>query len=84
MRHLEEVNRRVGDGLDFVASLGDFQTSINPDQDVPTILGATRANLYRLLSFQATAFLTESAQDGNLVLSDCEPAADRAADPGRN
>jgi len=78
VRHLEEVNRRVGDGLDFVASLGDFQTRINPDQDVPTILGATRANLNRLLTFHATAFLTESAQDGNLVLSDCEPGADRA------
>jgi signal transduction histidine kinase/DNA-binding NarL/FixJ family response regulator len=76
--HLEEVNRQVGDGLEFVASLGDFQTSINPNQDVPTILAATRASLNRLLPFHATAFLTESAQDGNLVISDCDPGADRA------
>jgi len=78
VRHLEELNRRVGDGLDFVASLGDFQTSINPGQDIPTILGATRASLNRLMPFHATAFLTESAQIGDLVISDCEPGAHRA------
>ena len=51
VRHLEDVNRRVMDALEFVASLGDFQTSLNADQDASTILGATRANMHRILTF---------------------------------
>lgn len=78
VRHLEDVNRRVLDALEFVASLGDFQTSINADQDAASILGATRANLSRILSFRATAFLLDQEQDGNLVMVDCEPAVDGA------
>jgi two-component system, sensor histidine kinase len=77
VRHLEDVNRRVLDALDFVASLGDFQTSLNADQDAGSILAATRANLSRLLSFRATAFLLDEASDGNLVIADCEPADGR-------
>ena len=73
VRHLEDVNRRVLDALDFVASLGDFQTSLNADQDAGSILAATRTNLSRLLSFRATAFLLDEAGDGNLVVADCEP-----------
>jgi len=73
VRHLEDVNRRVLDALDFVASLGDFQNSLNADQDTASILAATRANLSRLLAFRATAFLLDEAGDGNLVMADCEP-----------
>ena len=77
VRHLEDVNRRVLDALDFVASLGDFQNSLNADQDTGSILAATRANLSRLLSFRATAFLLDEAGDGNLVVADCEPGEGR-------
>ncbi len=77
VRHLEDVNRRVLDALEFVASLGDFQTSINPDQDSSSILAATRANLGRLLTFRGTAFLMDTAEDGNLLIVDCDPVDER-------
>lgn len=78
VRHLEDVNRRVMDALEFVASLGDFQTSLNADKDASAILSATRANMHRILTFAATAFLTDEAEDGNLVLTTCDPDGDRA------
>ncbi|MBP1657985.1 MAG: Hpt sensor hybrid histidine kinase [Bacteroidetes bacterium] len=78
VRHLEDVNRRVMDALEFVASLGDFQTSLNADKDASAILSATRANMHRILTFSATAFLTDEAEDGNLVLTMCDPDGDRA------
>jgi len=74
VRHLEGVNRRVLDALDFVASLGDFQTSINPDQDASTIMGATRSNVSRILTLEVTAFMTEPQAGGELVITDCTPA----------
>ena len=74
VRHLEGVNRRVLDALDFVASLGDFQTSINPDQDASTIMAATRSNVSRILSLEVTAFMTEPHDGGELVITDCTPA----------
>ena len=77
VRHLEDVNRRVLDALEFVASLGDFQTSLNADQDASTILAATRSNVHRILTFKTTAFYTDSAEDGNLTLTTCDPVEDR-------
>jgi len=74
VRHLEGVNRRVLDALDFVASLGDFQTSINPDQDASTIMAATRSNVSRILTLEMTAFMTEPNDGGELVITDCTPA----------
>jgi two-component system, sensor histidine kinase len=70
VRFLEDVNRRVLDALDFVASLGDFQTSINPDQDASTIIAATRENVGRFLPLEASGFMTET-EDGEFALSDC-------------
>jgi two-component system, sensor histidine kinase len=74
VRHLEGVNRRVLDALDFVASLGDFQTSINPDQDASTIMAAARSNVSRILTLDVTAFMTEPHEGGELVITDCTPA----------
>jgi signal transduction histidine kinase/CheY-like chemotaxis protein/HPt (histidine-containing phosphotransfer) domain-containing protein len=78
VRHLEGVNRRVLDALDFVASLGDFQTSINPGQDASAIMAATRSNVCRVLTLEVTAFMTEPDQGGELVITHCTPA-DRLA-----
>lgn len=77
-KYLEDVNRWVLDALEFVASLGDFQSSINPDTDSGTILDATRTNLKRLLSFRAVAFLTVSEADFDMVITNCEPDTERS------
>ncbi len=76
-RHLEDVNRWVMDALEFVASLGDFQSTINHEQDLPTILAATKTNLNRLLSFRALAFLTVNETDYDFSIADCEPESER-------
>jgi len=78
VKRLEEVNRWVLDSLDLVASLGDFQTRINTDQDDTSILAATRAHLNRLFSFRAIAFLTVRESDFDFTMLDCEPSDDRA------
>ena len=76
-RHLEDVNRWVMDALEFVASLGDFQNTINHEQDPQTILAATRTNLNRLLSFRVVAFFTVNEIDNDFEITDCEPEAER-------
>lgn len=73
VRHLEEANRRVLDALDFVATLGDFQTSINPDQDASTIIAATRSHVSRILSLESSAFMLEPDEGGELVIAECAP-----------
>jgi signal transduction histidine kinase/DNA-binding NarL/FixJ family response regulator len=78
VKRLEEVNRWVLDSLDLAASLGDFQSRLNPEQDDAGILGAARAHLNRLFAFRAIAFLTVSESDFDFSMIDCEPQADRA------
>jgi signal transduction histidine kinase/HPt (histidine-containing phosphotransfer) domain-containing protein len=78
IEHLEDVNRRVLDALDFVASLGDFQASLTPEQDPSTILQATRTNLSRIASFRVRAFLMLADDDLDMTLAECDPESDRA------
>ena len=77
VRHLETVNRWVLDALEFVASLGDFQTSIRPEQDVEAILAATRSNLKRLVAFRTVAFLTVNDETFDFEMQDCDADEDR-------
>jgi len=78
VKRLEEVNRWVLDSLDLVASLGDFHSRVNAEQDDAGILAATRAHLNRLFAFRAIAFLTVSETDFDFAMIDCEPEADAA------
>ena len=78
VKRLEEVNRWVLDSLDFAASLGDFHSRINPEQDDAGILAAARSHLNRLFAFRAIAFFTVSESDFDFTMIDCEPQADSA------
>jgi two-component system, sensor histidine kinase len=78
VKRLEEVNRWVLDSLDLAASLGDFQSRINPEQDDAGILSTARAHLNRLFAFRAIAFFTVSETDFDFSMMDCEPQGDRA------
>jgi hypothetical protein len=73
VKYLEEVNRWILDSLDMVVSLGDFQGSINYDQEVGKILGATWAHLRRLMSFESMAFMMVDTADHDFVIAACEP-----------
>ena len=77
LQHLETVNRWVIDTLEFVASLGDFQTSMNSAQDADAILAATRANLRRLMAFRTIAFLTVSEETFDFETQESDPPEDR-------
>jgi signal transduction histidine kinase/DNA-binding response OmpR family regulator len=61
----------------MVTSLGDFQNSVNREQDSAKILSAVCSHLNRLIPFNATAFLLVDAADLDFVWSHCEPVADQ-------
>jgi signal transduction histidine kinase/CheY-like chemotaxis protein len=78
VKRLEEVNRWVLDSLDLAASLGDFHSRLNDEQDDAGILAAARAHLNRLFAFRAIAFFTVDEADFDFTMIDCEPNADSA------
>jgi signal transduction histidine kinase/DNA-binding response OmpR family regulator len=77
VRDLESVNRWVLDAMEFVASLGDFQTSITSEQDPQIILDATDANLRRLIAFRSVAFLTVNQETFDFEVMSIDPREDR-------
>ena len=76
-RHLESVNRWVLDSLEFVASLGDFQTSQISGQEISGILEATRNNLRRLIDFRTVAFLLVDDESLSFELKNFDPPGDQ-------
>ena len=85
VRHLEEMNRRILDSLDMVASFGYFQNSLGQDEDIPGILKSTWSNLKRLMSFRSMGYwmVDDAASEFLLTVSDPvteEPALSREVD----
>ncbi len=76
-RHFETVNRWVLDSLEFIASLGDFQTSQTSGLETGGILEATRNNLRRLIDFRTVAFLLVDEDSLNFDLKEFDPPGDR-------
>jgi two-component system sensor histidine kinase/response regulator len=74
--YIEEVNRWILDALELMVSYGEFQSSINPDQEPLKILSATRLHLKRLIQFHSIAFLLVHEPDFDFLLADCEPKSD--------
>lgn len=79
VRYLEQVNRGIRDALDMMASLGDFQSSIQFQQDAATILHGTWPHLRRLMSFHAMAFLLVDDVEKDFSLVACNLPAHQAA-----
>src|SRR5947208_188798 len=77
IKHLEDVNRWILDFLDMVPSRGDFQSSINYDQDSAKIFSATCSHLKCLMAFGAMAFLTVDNTDFDFVLTACQPISEQ-------
>jgi signal transduction histidine kinase/DNA-binding NarL/FixJ family response regulator len=71
--HLEEINHRLLDYLDMLASSGEFRSDINIDRDPVAIFNATRMQLRRLLPFHEIAFFVVNETDSSFVLIDCDP-----------
>ncbi len=76
---LEEMNRRILDSVDMVASLGYFQNSLGQNDDTPAILGSTWTNLKRLTTFQAMGYWLVDKSDAEFILTLCDPRDQEAA-----
>ncbi|MBI4594217.1 MAG: PAS domain S-box protein [Candidatus Rokubacteria bacterium] len=70
---IDELSLGARDALHLIVSLGDFQTRMARDQDAPTILGATRLLLRRLLPFKTLVFLTVNEADSDFEVAVCDP-----------
>ena len=77
VQHLEEVNRRILDALDFVASLGDLQLVSSPEQDATAILDTAQSNIGRIAPFRAKAFFTLGEDELEMTLTDSKPEEQR-------
>ena len=76
VRHLEEMNRRILDSLDMVASFGYFQNSLGQDEDIPGILKSTWTNLKRLMNFRSLGYWMVDDAASEFVLTVCEPVTE--------
>jgi len=76
VRHLEEMNRRILDSLDMVASFGYFQNSLGQDEDIPGILKSTWTNLKRLMSFRSMGYWMVDDAASEFVLAVCDPVTE--------
>lgn len=74
--HLEEVNQWIMDALELMVSFGEFQKSIDPDQEPAKILNATRLHLKRLIPFRILALMLVDESNFEFLLTDCEPESD--------
>ncbi len=68
VKHLEDVERFIVDGLEMAASLGDFQNSINKLSDVCTILEEARIRIHGLIPFEFIAFFLVEEGSNDFVL----------------
>jgi two-component system, sensor histidine kinase and response regulator len=78
VRHLEEMNRRILDSLDMVASFGYFQNSLGQDEDIPGILKSTWTNLKRLMSFRSMGYWMVDEAASEFVLTVCDPVTEES------
>ena len=77
VHYLEEMNRRILDSLDMVASLGYFQNSLGEADDIRAILSSTWANLRRLMTFNSMGYLLVDEKDCDFVFTLCDPDSEQ-------
>src|SRR5262245_16795419 len=77
VHYLEEMNRRILDSLDMVASLGYFQNSLGDADDIRAILSSTWANLRRLMTFNSMGYLLVDEKDCDFVFTLCDPNSEQ-------
>ncbi|OPY86161.1 MAG: putative diguanylate cyclase YegE [Smithella sp. PtaU1.Bin162] len=68
IRHLEDVERSIVDGLEMAASLGDFQNSISKLSDVSTLLEETKKRVQGLIPFEAIAFFMVEEASNDFIM----------------
>jgi hypothetical protein len=73
----DEMNQWILDALELMVSYGEFQSSINPDQEPIKILSETRLHLRRLIQFRSVAFLLVQDPDFDFLLASWKSRADR-------
>ena len=76
---LERLTQWTLDALDLVVAFGHVQSSRHAEGGEAAVLEAASAHLRRLLPFHTVAFLTVDDDDGDFVLSSCDPETLRPA-----
>ena len=77
-RHLEEVVARTETALHSASDLGNFQISINKQEDPENILALADGKVRQVLNFLWTSFFLFNEADANLYLTYCNPHEDSA------
>ena len=70
---LERLTQWTLDALDLVVAFGHLQSSRQPEGGEAALLEAASSHLRRLLPFHTVAFLRVNEDDGDFVLSCCDP-----------
>jgi two-component system sensor histidine kinase/response regulator len=73
IEYLEDNRRFIQNALEMALSLGDFQETINHQNDQNEIFKETEKRIRLIIPFEAQAFYAVDDNDSNLVLSICEP-----------
>lgn len=68
IKHLEDVERFIVDGLEMAASLGDFQNSISRLSDVCTLLEETKIRVQGLIPFESIAFFLVEEGSNDFIM----------------
>jgi two-component system, cell cycle sensor histidine kinase and response regulator CckA len=68
IKHLEDVERFIVDGLEMAASLGDFQNSISKLSDVCTLLEETKIRVQGLIPFESIAFFLVEEGSNDFIM----------------
>lgn len=68
VKHLENAERFLVDGLEMAASLGDFQNKISKLSDVCTILEETRIRINGLIPFETIAFFLVEEESNDFIM----------------
>ncbi|MEN6620068.1 MAG: PAS domain S-box protein, partial [Smithella sp.] len=68
VKHLEDVERFMLDGLEMAASLGDFQNKIRKLSDVHTILEETKTRIQGLIPYESIAFFMVEEGSNDFVM----------------
>jgi signal transduction histidine kinase/DNA-binding response OmpR family regulator len=75
IEQLEGMQRWATDAFEIVASLGDFQASINSGHDLAAMFSETCPRIKQVVNFKAMAFMTVNEEDAEFVINKCEPGS---------
>lgn len=78
LKYLEEVQAVHANSLNLLASISDFQTTLNESREPEKILAATRLHIQRLMGFHTTAFYLVKPGEMEFEIQGSDPGSESA------